>query len=247
MNLCWAFWEGDREMVKTVFVDVNILMSRKLQKDLKDNEVLCPVCGGLGLVKRTQDYGIRGVNHASGKMFPFKYENMQECHNCYNGIVTICKYCGQPNRDKNNIHAETNCQCKGASDARKAERVQKELETWQKAEKVPYSEALKRFEMLYIESYDRYIMADELEGWIEDNEISDIENLRIYGTQTTDISFDAGNLIESAVEDLHEDAGDNISGSDEKELQEMLDKWCEKISGTKTCWPDWKVGVLVVG
>jgi hypothetical protein len=33
-------------MPKTVFVDVDLLLPKKLQKDLQEDEILCPVCGG---------------------------------------------------------------------------------------------------------------------------------------------------------------------------------------------------------
>ena len=55
--------------------------------------------------------------------------------------------------------------------------------------------------------------------------------------------MDADSIIENACEELYEDARDNIS--DEKELQEFLDKWCEKQTGTTTYYPCYKEYVRV--
>lgn len=57
--------------------------------------------------------------------------------------------------------------------------------------------------------------------------------------------MDADGIIDSACDDLHEDARDNISGQDQKELQDFLDKWCEKQSGTITYYPCYREYVKV--
>jgi len=236
--------------IRTVFVDVKILMPKKLQKDLHENEMLCPVCHGLGLIKRTMEFGMNGYRDPQGRAFPFKHQNMQECHNCYNGVVTFCKYCGHPNRDKRNIAAETNCQCEAARADRDKIYHQAELERWKKADKISLKEAIKRFEMLYVEEHEEYVNTDELEDWIEQKQ-EEIENfdkyqLHIYGTYTSEIGFDASDIVAEACGDLHEDAGDNISSDEISELQEFMDAWAEKYGqGTKTYWADDKVGILV--
>ena len=39
---------------------------------------------------------------------------------------------------------------------------------------------------------------------------------------------------------------DNISNKDEKELQTLLDKWCEdNKAGTTTYYADYKIGVML--
>ena len=60
-----------------------------------------------------------------------------------------------------------------------------------------------------------------------------------------DISMDAANIIEDACEELHEDAYDSISGKDIDELQNFLDKWCGKQTGTNTCFPSYKEYIKV--
>ena len=65
----------------------------------------------------------------------------------------------------------------------------------------------------------------------------------LWNCEEVKISMDADSIIENACEELHEDARDNIS--DEKELQEFLDKWCAKQTGTTTYYPCYKEYVKV--
>ena len=65
----------------------------------------------------------------------------------------------------------------------------------------------------------------------------------LWNCEEVKLSMDADSIIENACEELHEDARGNIS--DEKELQEFLDKWCEKQSGTTTYYPCYKEYVRV--
>jgi len=61
-----------------------------------------------------------------------------------------------------------------------------------------------------------------------------------------ELSIDASDILEDACSDLHEDAMDNISVEDEKELQLLLDKWCEdNKQGTTTYYADFGVGILL--
>jgi len=46
------------------------------------------------------------------------------------------------------------------------------------------------------------------------------------------LKLDANGIIESALEDHHEDAGENISGKDECRLQALLDEWCDTVNVT---------------
>lgn len=60
-----------------------------------------------------------------------------------------------------------------------------------------------------------------------------------------DISMDADSIIENACEELHEEAEENIFRQDRKELQEFLDNWCKKQTGTITLYPNYKKYVRV--
>ena len=65
----------------------------------------------------------------------------------------------------------------------------------------------------------------------------------LWNCEEVKISMDADSIIENACEELHEDARDNISN--EKELQDFLNKWCAKQAGTATYYPCYKEYVRV--
>ena len=185
------------EVPKTVYVDVNLHLPKRLRKDLHDGEIICPHCHGTGIVKAQQIYGLKGLKNSA--MFPFTHEYMIPCPNCYKGIVDTCKYCGQPSGAKN-YTPEASCTCKGAIEAREKKQQENDLKNWEKAEKIDYAEALKRFVMVYIENWDRYIEMDCLLDEIYKE--SDRYDLRIYGTSESKIEMDAGRLIKDACADF---------------------------------------------
>lgn len=65
----------------------------------------------------------------------------------------------------------------------------------------------------------------------------------LWNCEEVKISMDTDSIIENACEELHEDARNNIS--DEKELQDFLNKWCDKQTGTTTYYPCYKEYVKV--
>ena len=65
----------------------------------------------------------------------------------------------------------------------------------------------------------------------------------LWNCEEVKISMDADSIIENACEELHDDARDNIF--DEKELQEFLNNWCAKQTGTTTYCPCYKEYVKV--
>ena len=89
---------------------------------------------------------------------------------------------------------------------------------------------------------DSYKDCDEFEN---DEEM--IANLPpvLWICGTTDISMDAGSIVGDACEQLHEDALDSISYNDMKELQNFLNEWCTKQTGTRTLYPCYKEYVKV--
>ena len=52
-------------------------------------------------------------------------------------------------------------------------------------------------------------------------------------------------VVHDACEQLHEDALESISYDDMKELQNFLDEWCAKQTGTRTLYPCYKEYVKV--
>ncbi|MDD4188272.1 MAG: hypothetical protein PHX04_05925 [Bacilli bacterium] len=229
-------------MLRTEYIDVSFNL--KLQKDLQEDEVICSHCGGTGLQVDDHPFGIKGEN--SKVHFPHKQQTITGCRHCYNGVQTKCLYC------ETILNRQTyQCNCEKSKYERDQIQYEKELEKWNKAEKISLSQAIEKYEMVYIDNSDDFVNSDELLEWLEEREEENLQPisrnyLRIYGTYTMDLSMDASSLLEDVCSDLHEDAMDNISDADQKELQTLLDKWCENNKqGTTTYYADYSVGVIL--
>lgn len=99
-------------------------------------------------------------------------------------------------------------------------------------------------EMMYHEMYKYnngyFSELSELDDYCKNNKL-DFPNY-VWSTERSSIKLNARSILENACEELHEDAYDNIQ--DEEELQELLDKWCEKQTGTYTYTVDYKYAIL---
>ena len=224
-------------MLRTEYIDVSFNL--KLQKDLQEHEVICSHCGGTGLQVDDNPFGLKEEN--SKIHFPYKQQTIRGCNHCYNGVQSKCLHC-----EKILTRGTSRCDCKQSNLERIQERYDKDLETWNKAKKISFEEASEKYEMLYIDSHDEYINVEDFKEWIHDKgyEEDEVHSLRIYGTQSIDLSMDASNILEDTCSDLHEDAMDNISDEDQKELQVLLDKWCENNrQGTTTYYADFSVAI----
>lgn len=87
-----------------------------------------------------------------------------------------------------------------------------------------------------IEDYVESLYVDYL-----DNGFDDIPRI-LWVTEEINISLDAYSICENACDELHEDAMDNC---DIKSLQEVLDDWCKKQTGTTTYSPCYREYVKV--
>lgn len=233
-------------MPKRVIVDIELLMPRQLEKDLQEHQQICVTCKGLGIVIRDNEYGLSEEPWIRG--FPYKHQSLFPCPDCYNGVQPVCKFCGSPG-SRRYVHAETECKCADAQNARNEKHFQEEKDRWEKAEKVSYEEALKRFVIVYIDGHDEYVDVDDLMERLEEIKLEDPElpTPYIWGTYTTQLSLpDASDLVEDACEELFEEAAANISREDINSLQDFLVQWTNKVKGdTTTFWPDYKIGILV--
>ena len=229
--------------IRTEYIDVDFKL--KLQKDLQEHEVICPYCGGAGLQVDDNPFGLRkeGDKPNYGNLFPHKQQTIVGCRHCYNGVQNKCLHCGKI-LDKNS----SQCNCEGVKQEHLKERHDKDLETWNKAKKISLEEACEKYTMLYIHEHDKYINVEDFEEWIYDKgyEEDEVKSLKVYGTFMIDLSIDAYDIIENACSDLHEDAMDNISDEDQKELQILLDQWCENNKqGTTTYYADFTTGIVL--
>lgn len=231
------------EEIKNILPDI-------IEKDLQDDEEICNVCNGLGVVLSNNIYGIKGDTTETAKksMFPYNHQAIKFCPNCFNGVVRLCQYCGKQIR-KGSIDY---CDCEQYQEKEKEKKRIKYQEKISKAEEVniKYIESDMWF---YDEQTDDYF--SDIESFVDsykdfDEYESDEEMIKnlpevLWLTDPVDISMDADSIIESACEELHEDASENISGDDRKELQNMLDEWCGKQTGTRTVYPNYKKYVRV--
>jgi len=225
--------------IRTEQIDVSFNL--KLQKDLQEHEIICSHCGGTGLQVDDNPFGIKEEN--SKIHFPYKQQTIAGCRHCYNGVQSKCLYC-----DKILNRGSSQCNCEQYNQECLNKRNNEDLETWNKAKKISYEEACENYTMLYIDSHDKYINIEDFEEWIHDEgyEEDEIKSLRVYVTNSTDLSMDASDIIENACSDLHEDAMDNISDEDKNKLQLLLDTWCEdNMQGTTTYYADFSVRIML--
>lgn len=74
-----------------------------------------------------------------------------------------------------------------------------------------------------------FMSVDEAIEWLGDEDPKDVpDKFFVWGSTPVSFSTDANWIVESMLEDHYEDAGENISDADIKELQKLLDDWCEK-------------------
>lgn len=238
-----------RHISINVLEEIKNILPESLEKDLQDNEEICLVCNGLGVVIDNNIFGIKGDTSEAAKksMFPYNHQAIKFCPNCYNGVIQLCEYCG-----KSLPKGRLKCDCEQQKAKDKEERKIKYQETIDKAKEISL-EDLPEDTWLYDEQTDDYFSdIDYFVDTYKDNEDFEteekmLENLPpvLWVCKSVNIEMDAGDIIENACEDLHEDAMDSISYEDKKELQKLLDEWCNKQTGAKTAYPCYKEYVKV--
>lgn len=229
-----------------VLKEIKNILPDTLEKDLQDNEAVCPVCHGLGVVLSDNVYGIKGdtLETAKKSSFPYNHQAIKLCPNCYNGVIDLCEFCGK--QIERGYISKSDCEQYKAKEKEK--------------KRIKYQEIIAKAKEVDIQSVTTYLYDEETDHYfnaIEDfvdeyrdntnfaNEEEMLENLPevLWVCSEADISIDAYNIVEDACDDLHEDAFDNISDLDE--LQKHLDEWCNKQSGTNSFYPCYKEYVRV--
>lgn len=205
-------------------IDVPLKLDMIISRTLEDNQDICPICHGTGIHITRTSIGV--------------------CNWCSDGTVNICKYCGEPLPKYSSM-----CNCQEAKEEyfnNQKEKYQMESDNrYKKASKISASEAIKKYEYLYEDKFDRLLDTSDVD--ILDQIVSLQESFgNIFVANPEYLTLDAYTIVENACEELHEDALDNIySGIDD--LQDMLNKWVDKNGGSATTYcPDYNFAIAPV-
>lgn len=221
---------------KRVFVTdseyISGLINAGLVKDLHDNEEVCQVCHGTGLVIQNNVYGLSEDPDRS-VLFPYQRQALSFCQHCYNGVVSRCKLCGEIIPRGRLKH-----DCEVQREIDRAERRKKEAE---EAEKAPWatSEMEENAEMFCSDCFSRnegyFADWDEFfDDWECEHEPDEPKPDFVWTTVPVEMRMDAVSILENATADMYEDAMSYISDDKIKELQAVLDDFAKTCGVGKT-------------
>lgn len=226
------------EFVKPTRVEIDVtneiktLFGAKLIKDLHENEAICPVCKGTGIRVEQNRYGLSDDPDKQSGHFPYFRQSFSFCHNCYNGIVRYCADCG-----RQLPRGRLKCDCDAEIQRRLSEEVRKEAEELKAATKHDYTTLGTKFQMCcspYYSHNDGYFSDWEefFDDWYDTQDEDAPKPEFVWGTEETEMYFDADGIVSSACEDLYEDAIDDIGKEAIVEMQSFLDTWTQKYGRT---------------
>jgi len=221
---------------------ISKLINASLVKDLHENEEICQVCHGTGMVIQNNIYGLTEDPDKS-VMFPYKHQALSFCQHCYNGVVNRCKLCGEILPRGMLKH---NCEAQRKADREKIRKEQAERE-----EKAPWAtpEMIESCGMFYSDYFSEnegyFLDWDEFfEDWEECHDADDPKPEIAWTTVSYEMRIDAVNILESATEDMYEDAMFDIPDSKIKELQTYLDEFAKTCGVGRTYYKgDYKVKI----
>lgn len=222
------------------------LLPDTLEKDLMENQRLCPICGGLGIIKRNHQF----VLHSGKTPEWYDDEYFIWCPNCYFGVQSLCEFCGNPI-----AKGVSRCNCEKSLEKEEMERQKRYQDKIDRAKKINLKDASY---FLYDEESEQYFPDEnDFADYYFNLYLDEIENNHIpfdeyfekyipkvlWNCYEVKLYIDADSIVSDACDELHEDAVDNID--DINELQDFLDRWCAKQTGTTTYYPDYHEYVKV--
>lgn len=227
------------------------ILPEYLEKDLLYNEKICPICCGLGYVIDNNRYGIKGDVSDTAKisMFPYNHQSIKFCPNCFNGVIKVCEYCGKQiqrssidscNCDQYKAKQELKKRIKYRAKINKATEIK--LKEVNNADTYFYDDKTDDYFATIVDFVDAYKYMEDFES--DEDMMNNLPEV-LWFCNSKDIYIDANSIVEQACEDLHEDAFENIFETDLKELQNILNEWCKKQTGTRTLFPDYSRYVKV--
>jgi hypothetical protein len=182
--------------------------------DKEDGKIVGFACANCGTFYST----ISGEDEAR--------KNAERCHNA----TATCFSCGGPVMSLHQKECDTCWQKEiGRTTAKAAEL---ERGRFERAPKIKFSDY--KGEYLFFPDFsighDGFLPVDGLEDYFADDD----EKMPAYAWACSSFGLimDAQLILDSALEDHHEDAGENVGAEDLNELQTLLDAWCAKQSVT---------------
>jgi len=224
---------------KRVVVDALEYLSEVLKdglnKELQENQILCPVCKGTGLEITDQVYGLSNDPDKKIGRFPYHSQHIVGCSHCYTGVINLCEHCG-----KELSRGILRCDCEKSKQIRSIEEHKKTQEQMEKATILKYDDKIAlEMEMLFSDDYgynEGYFTEWEefFEHWESSYEEDDEKPKYVWGTVSCSLELNSDNILESACDDLHEEAMSNLVDIDEFET--FIKAWSKKQTGTETYW-----------
>ena len=213
-----------------------------LPQELKENQIHCKTCGGIGWLEDTEIHTIK------------------MCPDCIHGAVNICPICKKPYPKYS--HECTNIKCKMIQQYALEHKIVKKIEDgilqdmklFEKVEKYDCVNAFDKFDMLYSDAYDYhdgyFTNWDDFFDKFKDLEreykecfgTDMVKPEYVWGTYSRDLQIDADGVIEYATEEMWEGAAESC---DYKSLQKLLDDWCKEQTGATTYYVDYEHAVKI--
>jgi len=209
-----------------------------LQKDLQENQILCPKCKGTGLIIDDRVYGLSDDPNKTQGHFPYHTQYIASCDHCFAGVVNLCEYCG-----KQLPRFHLRCDCDKAEEARRTIEREEEKKRMSNAKILKYDDEIAQsMGMLYSDDYGEnegyFTEWEEFFEYIYDECEANCRPKYVWGTTSYSFYLDTDNILESVCDDLHEDARDNLIDVDE--LMMFHESWSKKQTGAETYCQSYK-------
>ena len=168
------------------------------------------------------------------------------CHSCLGGLQQQCPHC------KGWMVQRVLCHCSGRRAEQKRLEVQRDAARFDQATHLTIEEAeAAGIECVYWPNEGGDIIT-RLASVMDDAEERVLFNwdydrpMFVWATTETELTMDAGSIIEDACEDLHDEALYSIGTEGPVELQAIVDAWCAKYGdGCTTYHPDYTRAILL--
>jgi hypothetical protein len=209
-----------------IVVDATTLLGPPMSAiihDLGPDEVVCPICHGVGMYKtvyKTPDRLYYGEQW--NDCVPWHNQYLIKCHHCNVGKAELCVYC-----QKGSLHAAS-CQCDGARAYRNDQddaREEKRRLTCTRLSIVNYD-----VDHIYAANHDEYILTEDVENYLLES--SDPEDEVFFGCTAATVKClpRAIHIMEKMQDEAYHDDVECLRFSKEAEesLTQTLADWAEK-------------------